>query len=99
MTIVNNFVNDLVYEDEVLPNGLLVEHSAVVPKDLHHSVDDVHDKGGGDIVLGSRHKVDAKFLGKKVVQTLDVLKKYMGEAEFALTKDGGGSPSHRFTLR
>jgi hypothetical protein len=46
MSVVYHFINDLVDEHKVFADALFVEHSTVVSKDLHHSVDDVHDKGG-----------------------------------------------------
>jgi hypothetical protein len=73
MTIVNNFINDFVDEHKVLSNAFFVENTAIVPKHFHHSVNDVHYKRRGHIVLGGGYEVDSKLLGKKEIEAFDVL--------------------------
>ena len=75
MAVVDDLVDDLVDEHEILADGLLVDNSTVVPEDLHHAVDDLHDIGGRHVELGRGHEVDAKLLRVKVVQALDVLER------------------------
>jgi hypothetical protein len=87
MPVVNYLVDDLVNEHEILPDSLFVEDSAVVPEDLHHSIDDVHDKAGGDIVLGCGHKVDAELFSEKVIQTIDVLSTRVKSEEYLRRKE------------
>ena len=73
MAIIDHLIDDLVDEDEVFANALLVEDSAVVAEDLHHTVDDIHDGAGSGVGLAGRHKVDAELLGEEVVHSIDVL--------------------------
>lgn len=72
MTVINYFINDLINENEILPNTLLANHSTIVSEYLHHSVYNVHHKRWRHIVFGCRNKVDTEFLGKEEVQSLDI---------------------------
>lgn len=73
MAIVDYFVDDLVNEHKVAPNALLVENAAVVSKNFHHSVDNVHYGRRLHVVLRSGHEIDPKLLGEEVVNSIDVL--------------------------
>ena len=97
MPVVNNLVNDLIDQHEIFPNGLFVKDSAVIPKDFHHSVDDVHHKTWRNIVFGGRNEVDSKLLREEIVEALNILQN--SKIKRGLTNEGGGSPSQRFTFR
>lgn len=73
MPIVNDLVDDLVDEHEILPNALFVQHAAIVPKNLHHSIDDVKDGRWRHIRLTRSHKVNAKLLSEEVVDPINML--------------------------
>lgn len=73
MPIVNNLINNLINEDEVFPDGFLIEGAAVVSENFHHPVDDVHHETWGHVVLGSGHEVDAELFREKIVEALDIL--------------------------
>ena len=42
MSIVNDLIDNFIDQHEILSNALLIEDTAEVTKDLHHSVQDVH---------------------------------------------------------
>lgn len=96
MSIVDNFINDLVNEYEVLSDALLVQHSTVVPEHLHHTVDDIDDTRWLYVVLAGGNEVYAELLREKVVDAVDVLQ---SKIERGLTKIGGGSPCQNLTFR
>lgn len=73
MSIVNYFVYDLINKNEIFSNALLIEYATVIPKHLHHSIDNVHHVGGRNIVFGSRNKINAKLFCEEVVEALDIL--------------------------
>jgi hypothetical protein len=73
MAIVDDLVNDLVYEDEVLANALLIEDPAKVTEHLHHSVEDVHDIGRRHVFLRRGYEEDAELLCVEVVDAVHVL--------------------------
>ena len=72
MSIVDDLINDLINQHEILPDAFLVKNTAKVAEDFHHSVQDIHDIGGLDIVLGCCHKVYSKFLSVEVIYTIHV---------------------------
>ena len=73
MTVINDFINNLIDQHEIFPNALLIQNSAIVSKHLHHPVQYVHHKRGRDVVLGSRYKEYAKLLGIEKVDSLHAL--------------------------
>jgi len=75
VSVVDDLVDDLIDEHEVFSDALLIEHAAVVAEDLHHSVNDVQDRGWRHVRLASRHKVNAELLCEKVVHAVYVLHK------------------------
>ena len=72
MPIIDDLIDDLVDKHEILPDALLVEDPAEVAEDLHHPIQDVHDIGRGDGVLGRRDKEYSEFLGIEVVDPIHV---------------------------
>lgn len=99
MSIINDFVDDLINKYKVFPYTLFVKDSTIVSKDLHHSVDDIHHKRRRHVELGRCHEVNSEFLGKEEVQAFNILQSLNISNSHVLTKEGGGSPSHIFTLR
>ena len=75
MSIVDNFIDNLVNQYKILPDALLVEDAAVVSEDFHHAIDDVEDGGGGHIGLARCHKVYAELLGEEIVHSVHILNK------------------------
>jgi len=73
MTIVNDFIDDLINQHKILPNSLFIKHSTIVSKHLHHSIDYVHDERRWNIVFRRRYEIDAKLLCEEVIQALNVL--------------------------
>ena len=72
MPVINDLIDDLIDEHKILPDTLLIEDAAEVTEDLHHPVQDVHDIGGRDIVLGSCHKEYSKLLRVEVANPVHV---------------------------
>lgn len=97
MPVVNNLINDFIDQHEVFPNCFLVEDSAVISENFHHSVDDIHHKTWRNIIFGRGDKVDSKLFCEKIVEALDILQN--SKIKRGLTNEGGGSPSQRFTFR
>ena len=79
MSVVNDLIDDLIDEHKVLPNTLLIQHSAIVSEDFHHSIQEVHDEGGRYVVLCSGHEEDPKLLGIEEVDSLHTL--YLSQSE------------------
>lgn len=73
MAVVDDFVNDFINEDEVFADAFFVEDATVVPKDLHHAVDDVHHERKRHVVFAGGHEIDPELFRVKEVQTLDIL--------------------------
>lgn len=73
VSIVNDLIDNLVYQHEVLPYALLIEHSTVVSEDLHHSIQDVHHERRRHIVLGCCYEEDAELLRVEEVNAFHVL--------------------------
>ena len=96
MPVVNNFINDLIDQHEVFPNGLFVADSTVISENFHHSVDDIHDKTWRNIVFGRGDEVYSKLFREEIVEALDILQN--SKIKRGLTNEGGGSPSQRFTF-
>ena len=71
MTIINNLINDFIHEYEVLSDALFINYSAVISEHFHHSINELHYERLGAIVSSGRHKVESKFLGKEIVETID----------------------------
>ncbi len=97
MSIVNNFINDLVDEYEILSNTFLIQDSTVISEDFHHSVENVHHKRGGHIELCGCDEEDAKLLRVEIVDALYILSS-SDKSEDIITKHGGGSPCQNFTF-
>ena len=76
MAIVNNLINDLVDEHEILPNALFIQDAAIVPENLHHTVDDIQDGGWSDVCLACRHEVNAELLREEIVNSIHMLNIY-----------------------
>jgi hypothetical protein len=76
MTIVYNLVYDLIDENEVFPYAFFIQHATVVSKDLHHSVEYVHDEGGGDVVLCCCYEENSELLGVEEVDSLHTLQSH-----------------------
>ena len=73
VAIVDNLVDDLIDQHEVLANALLVQHAAVVPEYLHHSVDNVENGRRRHIRLACRHEVDSELLREEIIDSIDML--------------------------
>lgn len=78
--VVDDLVNDLVYEHEVLANALLVKDAAEVAEYLHHAVEDVHHIGRRHVLLSRRDEVYPELLCVEVVDAVHVLNFRVGEA-------------------
>jgi hypothetical protein len=74
MAIVNDLIDDFIYQHKILPNSFFIYDSTVVSEHFHHSVDDIMHKTWGYVVLGGGDKVNSKFLGEHVIQAIDVLR-------------------------
>lgn len=84
MPVINDLIDDLVDEDEVLPDALFIEDPTEVSEDFHHPVEDVHHVGGGHVVLGGCHKEYSKLLCVEVIDPIHVLQHQ------SLVHEGGG---------
>ena len=73
MAIVYHLVNNLIYEDEILPDGFFVEHAAIISENLHHSVNDVENGRRRHICLRRCHEVNPKLLREEVIHTVHML--------------------------
>jgi hypothetical protein len=69
----DHLVEELVQQDEVLPDGLLRQQAAVVLEDLGDAVEELEGEGRRDVELGRRDEVDAALLDEEVVDPVDVL--------------------------
>lgn len=73
MSIIYNLIDYLIDEHKIFTNGFLVQYSAIVSENFHHTINDVHNEAGRNVIFSSCHKINTKFLGKEVIQTLDIL--------------------------
>jgi vesicle coat complex subunit len=72
VAIVNNLIDDLIYQYEVLPDAFFIKDTAEVTEDFHHPVQDIHNIGWRDIMLGSGHEVYSEFLSIEVVNAIHI---------------------------
>lgn len=97
MSIIDNFINNLIYQYEVLSNAFLVEDSTVISEHFHHPIENVHHERWRDVVFSSRHEVNSELLSVEEIYTLYILNNH-SQTNRKLTKAGGGSPCQNFTF-
>ncbi len=73
MPIVNYLVDDLIYQHEVLADGLLVQNAAEIAENLHHTVQNVQHVRRRHVVLSGGHEKDSKFLGIEIIDSIHIL--------------------------
>jgi hypothetical protein len=93
MSIVDDLVYYLVDQYKVLPDALLIQHSAIVSEHLHHPVQYVHHERGRDVVLGSCDEEYAELLSVKEIDSLHILQIYANEHPLTLQTLGVGHPA------
>lgn len=74
MSIVNYFIDDLIDKNEVFPNALLIENATVIPKYLHHSVDNVHHVRRRHIVPSRSHEINPELFSEEIAESFNILK-------------------------
>ena len=76
VSIIDDFIDNLINQHEILPNTLFIQNSTEVSKYFHHSIQNVHHIWRRDIVFCCCYKKDSKFFCVKVIDPIDILDKF-----------------------